>query len=113
VTNAATGRDIEARAEALASEIERLAERGQIADELAVTTVQHLLAAATRAYVAHLEAGAGVPPFSTTAGVRPVTATEAVAAASEMLRALDLEVFELAMWQSQGGIRAAHPGDQR
>jgi hypothetical protein len=96
----ATADDVDRIADALF----RLAADERLASELPVESVQRLLAAATRAYVAHREAGARVAPFAVPEGAAPMTATEAVATASEMLRALDIEVFELALWQSQGGL---------
>jgi hypothetical protein len=99
-TEGAIARDTEA----VATAIEALASEGRLTEEMPIELTRRLLAAATRAYVAHREAGERSAPFASTPGVKPITATEAVVTASEMLKALDLEVFELAMWQSQGNL---------
>lgn len=92
------------QAETIAAEIERLAREERLVEELPILATQRVLAAATRAYVAHRAEGTLVPPFEITPGVTPITATEAIVTASQMLQALDLEVFELALWQSQGSM---------
>jgi hypothetical protein len=59
--------------------------------------VQDALAAAIKAYVERFEAGERFPPFETAHGV---TATEAVIATSQILKAADVAVHELAMWEA-------------
>lgn len=70
--------------------------------ELPAATVQDLVAAAIKAYVAQVETRADeqVPPaFRAEAGITP---TDVMITAGEMLRAADLEVFELEMWRVMG-----------
>jgi hypothetical protein len=62
-----------------------------VADEL----LQEILAAAVKLYAAKVERrGAEVAPFATGA----VTATETVVAACALIRAADLNLFDVAMW---------------
>lgn len=61
--------------------------------------VQTALADALRAYADHRIAGERFAPF---ADGDVVTATQVVVACSEMLKAVDVEIFELAMWEVYG-----------
>lgn len=83
------------RVEVLVSEV--LAD--DAADQIPVEAVQRLMAAAVKLYVARLEAEPGLLPFAEGGGV---TATEVAVAATGMLRAVEMEVFELGMWQVWG-----------
>lgn len=67
---------------------------------LAPDDVQLLMAMAVRAYSDLVERGHAMSPL---APGSDVTATDAVRAASGILKALDLETFELALWQMFGG----------
>ncbi len=58
--------------------------------------VQRLLALAVGAYAAKLEAGAPCGPFAPDSGL---TASEVGPVVARMLRAVDVDLFELAMWQ--------------
>lgn len=58
--------------------------------------VQSALADAIKAYARSSEDGVRFPPFAAEHGV---TQTEAVLAASRILKAADVELFELAMWE--------------
>lgn len=89
--------------EALLSELENGILSGTAYDELPDHDVQRLLAAATKLYVGRLERRGHVPPFPPD-GPFVVTPTDVAATASEMLRALQIEVFELGMWQTRGGV---------
>jgi hypothetical protein len=60
-----------------------------------------LVALAIRGYVRRLSEDDYLPPFSRDSGV---TATDVVAAVSEMLEFVDVEVFELGMWRSWGRV---------
>src|SRR5262245_66188359 len=61
--------------------------------------LQRVLAAAVRLYAAKSEDRAEeLAPF----GDRPVNATEAVTAICAMMRAADLNFFDLAMWYRRG-----------
>lgn len=68
--------------------------------DAAVTGVQSALARAVKQYAALVESGDRQPPFPRESGV---TATDVVVACSSMLRAVDVEIFELAMWEVFGG----------
>ena len=62
-------------------------------------TVQKLLAAGAKLYCRKLtDEDSYFPPFREEDGV---TATEAVVAIAEMMRAADLNTFDLAMWLSR------------
>jgi hypothetical protein len=58
--------------------------------------VQEALVAAIKAYARRLEAGERFPPFEASDGV---TATEAVTVCSRILRATDVALMDLAMWE--------------
>lgn len=62
--------------------------------------VQQLMTMAIRAYSDLVERGIEVSPLVPGSAV---SATDAVRAASGILKALDLETFELALWQMFGG----------
>lgn len=63
--------------------------------------LQALLAGCVKRYVGLLEEGTRIPPFPSD---QRVNATEVVATVSAMLKQVDIEVFELAMWQSWGEV---------
>jgi hypothetical protein len=86
-----------------AVELERAILDGSASEALAEKDVQRLLAAATKIYVEKLEQHGRFSPFPTE-GPLVVTATEVAATASCMLKALEIEVFELGMWQTQAGL---------
>lgn len=73
--------------------------------ELPAEDLQRLLAAAVRLFVAGIERGGRVAPFPSAGNGEPPTATEVMVATTEFLAALDLELFELGMWQTWGGVR--------
>ena len=87
----------------LAGELEQAILAGSAYAALDNEDVQRLLAAATKLYVGKLERHGRFGPFPD-GGTLLVTATEAAATASEMLKALQIEVFELGMWQTQSGL---------
>lgn len=62
--------------------------------------VQAMLAVACRAYSAHAEDGLDYPVFGREA---PANATDVMHVAGAMLKAVDLGVFDLGMWQSWRG----------
>ena len=88
-----------ADAQRLAAEIEQGLARGRT-DVLAPEALQALMAAAVKAYAARVEAGEGVAALGARTSVTP---TEVMIAASGLLRAANLAVFELGMWQSWTG----------
>ncbi len=95
---AATG-DLSAAATALAAAIERALAQGR-PDMLASGALQSLMAAVCRAYRAQIDAGANYLPLPERTVVAP---TDVMVACGALLRAADLQVFELGMWQSFTG----------
>jgi hypothetical protein len=82
----------------VAAVIERSIVDGKL-DMVSAEALQKVLAAACRLYTARIEAGeqiATVPKNS-------ITATDVMVTASGLLKAVDLAVFELGMWQSWTG----------
>jgi hypothetical protein len=88
-----------AEATRLAADIERGMADGRI-DLLTPQALQALMAAACKAYAAQIEAG---NPMAALAQRTTVTPTEVMVTASGLLRATNLAVFELGMWQSWTG----------
>jgi hypothetical protein len=83
----------------LAADIELSLAQGRI-DMLTPPALQALMAAACKAYAAQIEAG---NPMAALAQRTTVTPTEVMVTASGLLRAANLAVFELGMWQSWTG----------
>jgi phage I-like protein len=83
----------------LAADIERALADGRV-DTLTPQALQALMAAACKAYAAQIEAG---NPVAALAQRTTVTPTEVMVTASGLLRAANLAVFELGMWQSWTG----------
>ena len=82
----------------VAAVIERSIVDGKL-DMVSAEALQKVLAAACRLYTARIEAGeqiATVPKNS-------ITATDVMVTASGLLKAVDLAVFELGMWQNWTG----------
>jgi phage I-like protein len=88
-----------AQATRLAADIERALADGRI-DTLSPQALQALMAAACKAFAAQVEAG---NPVAALAQRTTVTPTEVMVTASGLLRAANLAVFELGMWQSWTG----------
>jgi hypothetical protein len=88
-----------ALAQSLSREVERALEAGRT-DVLPPEAVQALMAAACRLYSAQVEVGGNDLPLAKGA---PVSATDVMRTASGLLRAADLQVFELGMWVSYTG----------
>ena len=82
----------------LAGEIERAFAKSDQA--LSEDAMQALMGALCRVYSAQVENGAKYTPI---AEGQVVTATDVMITASGLLRAADLQVFELGMWQSWTG----------
>jgi hypothetical protein len=95
---AASANGATADAKRLAAEIERGIAAGNL-DVVATDALQALLAAACRVYTARTEAGEQLMPVPKNS----VSATDVMVTASGLLRAADLAVFELGMWQSWTG----------
>jgi hypothetical protein len=83
----------------LAAEIEAGLVNGNL-DVVGTDALQALMAAACKAYAARVEAGNPAPALSQRTAVSP---TEVMVTASGLLRAANLAVFELGMWQSWTG----------
>ena len=66
----------------------------------ATAIIQALMAAVCKTYAAQVEAGEQVLPLPQRGGA---TATEVMVTASGLLKAANLAVFELGMWQSWTG----------
>jgi hypothetical protein len=98
VAKAGSG-SVSAQAAQLAADIERSLADGRL-DLLAPEALQALMAAACKAYAAQVEAG---NPMAALAQRTTVTPTEVMVTASGLLRASNLAVFELGMWQSWTG----------
>ncbi len=91
--------DPSAAALRLAADLERALAEGR-ADVLTEEALQALVAAACRIYSARVEAGQKFMPLPDRS---PVMDTDVMVMASALLRAVNLEVFELGMWQSWTG----------
>jgi hypothetical protein len=96
---AAQAGDASAAALALAVDIDRALNEGRT-DVLSEAAVQALMAAACRGYSAKIEAGGSFLPLSDRSRV---TSTDVMVSASGLLKAANLAVFELGMWQSWTG----------
>jgi hypothetical protein len=89
-------------ASADAMRVAAVLERGIVDGKLDVVTaeaLQKLIAAACRVYTARLEAGEQFMPIPKNS----ISATDVMVTASGLLKAADLAVFELGMWQSWTG----------
>jgi len=71
-----------------------------VAEKVPDQTVQELLTLAVRLYSAKCEGEEPIDPFTD----ESVTATEVAFTTTSMLKAVQLEVFELTMWKSFGRI---------
>ena len=83
----------------LAATLEQALAAGH-ADALAPAAVQRLMAAICRAYRAQIDAGQDYLPL---AGHTALAPTDVMVAYGALLRAADLGVFELGVWQSFTG----------
>jgi hypothetical protein len=88
-----------AEATALAAKIERDLRDGR-SDTLTPQAFQALMAALCKSYGTQLEAGAQFLPLASHASASP---TEVMTTTSALLKAANLAVFELGMWQSWTG----------
>jgi len=90
--------DPSAEAKRLAAAIEQGIADGRL-DVVSADALQALIAAACRAYAARSEAGEGLAPVAKNS----LSATDVMVTASGLLRAADLAVFELGLWQNWTG----------
>jgi hypothetical protein len=93
-----TGNGASADAKRLAATLERSIADGKL-DLVTADALQVLIAAACRVYSARTEAGEQFTPVPK----HSISATDVMLTASGLLRAADLAVFELGMWQSWTG----------
>jgi len=89
---------VSADAKRLAAVLERSIVDGKL-DMVTAEALQKLIAAACRLYTARTEAGEQFTPVPRNS----ISATDVMITASGLLRAADLAVFELGMWQSWTG----------
>jgi hypothetical protein len=94
----AAGNGASADAKKLAATLERGIVDGKL-DVVTAEALQKLIAAACRVYTARLEAGEQFTPIPKNS----ISATDVMVTASGLLKAADLAVFELGMWQSWTG----------
>jgi hypothetical protein len=87
-----------AEAKRLAAVLERGIVDGKL-DMVTAEALQKLIAAACRVYTARVEAGEPIMPVPKNS----ISATDVMVTASGLLKAADLAVFELGMWQSWTG----------
>jgi len=85
-------------AKKVAATLERGIVDGKL-DMVSTEALQKLIAAACRVYTARLEAGEQFMPIPKNS----ISATDVMVTASGLLKAADLAVFELGMWQSWTG----------
>jgi hypothetical protein len=96
-----TRAEITAAAEAFAAAAERALAGGESCG-IAAGDLTRVMSAAVKLYAAKAEAGApGQAPAPPVSAER-VTPTEVVVVVSEMLRAVDVSLFDLAMWYRRG-----------
>jgi hypothetical protein len=93
------GNGTAAAAKELAARIERELREGRL-DALTPEAFQALMAALCKSYAAKLEAGDVFPALAARESVSP---TELMTTTSALLKAANLAVFELGMWQSWTG----------
>ncbi len=71
-------------------------EAGHIVEAVPTASMQKLLAAAVRLYALQFHAGRDIPIFGQAHGV---TATDAMVVTTAILKAVNIQLFELGMWQ--------------
>ena len=99
VSESAANGTASAEATALAAKIERDLRDGR-SDTLTPQAFQALMAAMCKSYGTQLEAGAQFLPLASQTSASP---TEVMTTTSALLKAANLAVFELGMWQSWTG----------
>jgi hypothetical protein len=97
--NGAAAQDTSEAATRLAGDLDRALNEGRT-DLLSEEALQALMAAVCRSYSAQIEAGGNFAPLASRSRV---TSTDVMVTASGLLKAANLAVFELGMWQSWTG----------
>ena len=92
--------DTSERAITLARDIDLATLNGTI-DAISPQAMHALLAALLKAYGVNVEAGDAYPVL---AGPASVSGTDVLTMCGALLKAADLQVFELGMWQSWSGL---------
>jgi hypothetical protein len=95
----AAASNLSSEAIGVAQQIEQALKEGRL-DVLTPEAMQLLIAALCKLYSANVEQGAPYLPVNSRSGVTP---TDVMVVASKLLRATNLQVFELGMWQSWTG----------
>ena len=90
---------LEAQANAVKAAVDRVMTSGEL-DAVSEMAVREMLTAAVKIYAAKVDASGSFPAF---ARDNSVTATDVMVASSAMLKAVNLEVFELGMWRTFTG----------
>ena len=96
---ARSGADLAQRVTRLYEDAQQMLADGAI-DRISEQSVQELLTAAVKLYVAKREAGSSFSPFVD----ETVTATEVSVTATSMVKAVDMQIFELSLWSGFGTI---------
>ncbi|MFM9972403.1 MAG: hypothetical protein ACKVQK_28815 [Burkholderiales bacterium] len=71
-------------------------EQGKMVEAVPTESLQKLIAAASRLYAIQFHAGRDIPIFGQAHGV---TATDTMVVTTAMLKAVNIQLFELGMWQ--------------
>ncbi len=87
----------------------RLATSLRIPDSISDEALARLFAATVQTYAARAGSGTAGRPFG--AGGHGVTATDVMIATTAMLHAVNVQVFELGMWQAWTGSQAQYPNE--
>jgi hypothetical protein len=98
--------DAAAQARALAADLSAAVDGGRL-DILSDDDLGRLLASAVRLFAEKAQMDGAGPPFGGNIGV---TATDVMIAATAMLDAVDVEVFELTLWQNLTSIKPKDNG---
>lgn len=109
MSNSESTSEVAERALSLAADLAQAADEGAI-DILSDAELGRLFAGVLRLYAEKAQAEGSGPPF---AGNITVTATDVMIGCTAMLQAVDVEVFELTLWQNMTSIKpkpAAAPG---
>lgn len=96
---AATDESLSDRMMKLARELDLATLNGKL-DAISPQALQAVLSSVAKAYGANVEAGNSYPVL---AGPQAVSGTDVLVLCGAMLKAADLQVFELGMWQSWTG----------
>lgn len=91
--------------------LERAASSGGGEGAPSTETLQRMIAAAVKVYVARVEQGQASSPLPAAGDPRAPTATDVLVTVTDMLAAGEIELFELGMWQTWGGVLACSAMD--